>query len=39
MSFFKTNDNVNIYYEVKGQGKPILFISGWSCSTRFLTEI
>ncbi|NOH17274.1 alpha/beta fold hydrolase [Clostridium cochlearium] len=35
MSFFKTNDNVNIYYEVKGEGKPILFISGWSCSTRF----
>ena len=29
MSFYTSNDNVNIYYEVKGEGKPIVFIHGF----------
>lgn len=30
MTYFKTSDGVNLYYEVKGEGKPIVFIHGWS---------
>lgn len=30
MSMFKTSDGVNLYYDVAGEGKPILFIHGWS---------
>ena len=26
MSTFKTNDNVEIYYEVKGEGKPLFML-------------
>lgn len=29
MSYYKTKDNINIYYEVKGEGKPIVFIHGF----------
>lgn len=38
MSTFKTSDNVNIFYEVKGEGKPLLFIPGWACSSRFFDK-
>lgn len=34
MPIFCTDDNVKIYYEDKGEGKPIVFIHGWSCSRR-----
>lgn len=30
MTFFKTSDGVNLYYEVKGEGNPIFLIHGWS---------
>lgn len=30
MSYFKTSDNVNIYYEINGEGIPIIFIHGFS---------
>lgn len=30
MSYFRTNDNVNIYYEINGEGIPIVFIHGFS---------
>ncbi|WP_313755921.1 alpha/beta hydrolase [Tissierella sp.] len=30
MSFFITSDNVNIYYEIKGEGFPIIFIHGFT---------
>lgn len=30
MSFFSTKDNVNIYYEIKGEGLPIVFIHGFT---------
>lgn len=35
MATFRTNDNVELYYEVKGEGKPLLMVPGWTCSTRF----
>lgn len=33
--FITTNDGVKIYYEAKGEGKPLVLIHGWSCSGRF----
>ncbi|WMM24708.1 alpha/beta hydrolase [Tissierella sp. MB52-C2] len=30
MEYFNTSDNVKLYYEVKGEGKPILFIHGFT---------
>ena len=35
MPVFKTNDNVEIYYEVKGQGRPLFLLPGWTCTTKF----
>lgn len=32
MSYFVTNDNARLFYEVKGEGHPIVLIHGWSCS-------
>ena len=40
MSFFSTSDDVNIFYQVTGQGKPIVFIHGWSaCHEHFQKQI
>ena len=30
--FVKTNDGAYIYYEVEGDGRPIVFVHGWSAS-------
>lgn len=30
MSYINTSDNTKLYYEIKGEGKPILFIHGFS---------
>ncbi|MBU5440256.1 alpha/beta hydrolase [Tissierella sp. MSJ-40] len=30
MPFFNTSDEVNIYYEITGEGIPIVFIHGWT---------
>ena len=38
MATFKTNDNVELYYEVKGEGKPVLMIPGWTCTTQFFKK-
>ena len=38
MPFVITNDNVSIYYEVHGRGKPLLFLPGWTCTTRFFRK-
>jgi len=38
MAYFKTNDGVEIFYEVKGEGKSVLFVNGWSCSTKFFKK-
>ncbi len=35
MATFKTNDNVEIYYEVKGEGKTLFMLPGWTCTTNF----
>ena len=35
MATFKTNDNVEIYYEVKGEGRPLFLLPGWTCTTKF----
>ncbi len=35
MATFLTNDNVSIYYEVTGTGKPLFMLPGWTCSTGF----
>lgn len=32
MSYFLTSDNVKLYYEEYGEGKPVVLIHGWSCS-------
>lgn len=29
MPYFKSTDNINLYYEIHGQGKPIVFIHGF----------
>lgn len=35
MSTFKTNDGVEIYYDVQGEGKPLFMLPGWTCTTKF----
>ena len=35
MATFKTNDNVEIYYEVHGEGRPLFMLPGWTCTTNF----
>ena len=40
MSMFKTSDGVNLYYEVAGEGKPIVFIHGWTADhTSFEAQV
>ncbi len=31
MPFITTNDNVSIYYEIHGEGKPLFMLPGWIC--------
>lgn len=38
MAFIKTNDNAKIFYEDKGQGKPLVMIPGWGCSRNFFKK-
>ncbi len=33
--FYKTGDGAYIYYELEGQGRPVVLIHGWGCSGRF----
>jgi len=35
---FLTVNGTQLYYEQKGQGKPVLFIHGWTCSSRFFQK-
>jgi pimeloyl-ACP methyl ester carboxylesterase len=35
MSYFKLEEDVQLYYEERGEGQPILFIHGLWCSGRF----
>ncbi|MDQ0216034.1 pimeloyl-ACP methyl ester carboxylesterase [Oikeobacillus pervagus] len=38
MPFFCTEDHASLYFEDKGQGKPIVFIHGWSCSRHHFSK-
>ncbi|MCT4507876.1 MAG: alpha/beta hydrolase [Tepidibacter sp.] len=38
MSYFLTDDNNKIYYEIEGKGKPIIFIHGWTCNHEFFRK-
>ena len=33
--FFRTSDEAVIYYEVEGEGQPLVLVHGWSCSSKF----
>ena len=35
MATFKTNDGVEIYYDVQGEGRPLFMLPGWTCTTKF----
>ena len=35
MACITTNDGVKLFYEEKGQGRPIVFVNGWCTTTRF----
>lgn len=35
MPYFSTSDNCNLYYEVRGTGKPVVFVHGWDCNHHF----
>jgi pimeloyl-ACP methyl ester carboxylesterase len=35
MSYFKLEEDVQLYYEERGEGQPILFVHGVWCSGRF----
>ena len=34
MPFYTTPDGVKLYYEIAGNGKPLLFLHGWTMSSR-----
>ncbi len=39
MAFFTTSDGIKLYYEVRGEGKPIVLVHGWSMdSSGFLAQ-
>jgi non-heme chloroperoxidase len=33
--YLKTEDGANLYYEVHGDGQPIVLVHGWICSSKF----
>ena len=33
-AYFQTPDGVNLYYEDQGEGTPLVFIHGWTCSSQ-----
>jgi len=33
--FLAMKDGAKIYFEDQGQGQTIVFVHGWSCSTKF----
>lgn len=40
MAIFKTSDGINLFYEEKGNGKPIVFIHGWTADhTAFKQQV
>jgi len=39
MSYYVTLDNTKLYYEKRGEGRPVIFIHGWSCSTETFAPV
>ncbi|MBS7527987.1 alpha/beta hydrolase [Fusibacter paucivorans] len=39
MAYFATEDFTKLYYEVVGAGDPLVFIHGWSCSTKTFAPV
>lgn len=39
MSYYVTLDHTKLYYEVEGEGEPIVFVHGWSCAHDSFTEV
>ncbi len=35
MSFFYTDDSCKIFYDIKGEGKPLVFVHGWSGTSEY----
>lgn len=35
MATFHTNDNVEMHYEISGEGRPLLLLPGWTCTAKF----
>ena len=33
--YFQTQDDAQIYYEIHGEGRPLVLLHGWQCSHRF----
>lgn len=33
--YFHTQDDAHLYYEMRGQGNPLLLVHGWQCSHIF----
>ncbi len=33
-AYFKTPDGANLYYEDQGEGTPLIFVHGWTCSSK-----
>ena len=38
MAYFVTDDGGKLYYEIKGQGEPLIFVHGWTCSRRYIKK-
>lgn len=38
MAYFVTDDGCKLYYEIKGQGEPLIFVHGWTCSRRYFKK-
>jgi len=39
MSYYATLDNTKLYYEIVGEGEPIIFIHGWTGSTKTFAPV
>jgi len=35
MAYFETSDKCKIFYEIHGEGEPLVLIHGWDCNTTF----
>ena len=38
MPYFATQDNCRLYYELRGEGKAVVFIHGWDCNRHFFKK-